>query len=322
MLIVFTLVLSLYMGWNIGANDAANCVGADVGCGIMSIKSAIIITSIFSFLGAILLGSNVVKTIGKGIVPLNALPANISSLIALGASFGAGIWITIATYKKIPVSTSHSIVGAVAGGGLALKTMIIWKKFGEVVVAWILTPFGAALVSFILYIILKWIFSFSFLKGKSSIILKVAIYITSMYLAFNWGANDVANATGVLISVGNITMFQATLIGSIAIIIGITTWGYRVIETVGFNITRLTPLMTIAAELGASLNINMYTLLGIPVSTSHSIIGGIWGVGLAQGIKTINRKIALDILLCWAITPVVSGLISFIVVKTLSYFLI
>lgn len=117
------------------------------------------------------------------------------------------------------------------------------------------------------------------------------------------------------------TSQQAAVFGAIAIIIGIVTLGKRVIQTVGFGITRLTPIMTIAAELASSLNVHIYTLLGIPVSTSHSIVGAVIGVGLLKGIKMLNKKMVLEIVFAWGITPFASGLISFITMKAIDIFL-
>jgi len=309
------------MGWSMGANDAANCVGADIGSGVMKLRDGIIITCVFSFLGSILLGHKVIKTIGKGVVPLNLLPPLQSDLISLAAILGAAIWVTIATYKKYPVSTSHSIVGAVAGGGLAFNTVIQWMKIKQIFICWVLTPFGSAIITILLYPLIKFIFSLAAIRKYEKEIALISIYVTSAYLAFSWGANDVANATGILIGTGNITPKGASIIGALAITLGITTWGYKVIETIGFNIVQLTPLMTIAVEVSSAINIHLYTHYGIPVSTSHSIVGAIWGIGILQGIKTINWKIAKDIILTWVLTPVISGLITFIFLRIINAFL-
>jgi len=95
------------------------------------------------------------------------------------------------------------------------------------------------------------------------------------------------------------------------------TWGYRVIETIGFKITHITPLMTIVMETASALNVHIYTHFGIPVSTSHSIVGAVWGAGILQGIKTMNLKLVREIILTWAITPLISGIITYITLETL-----
>jgi len=320
-LIILVLLSGGYIGWTMGANDAANCVGADIGSGKMTLRQGIIITCLFSFLGAVLLGSKVIKTIGKGIVPLDKLDPNISLLVALSACFGAGTWLLIATLKGLPVSTTHSSVGAVAGAGLAISAPIIWKKLLDIFICWVFTPLGAGLIAFILYRPFRRLFYLILPKKFINPMITLLIFLTSMYLAFTWGANDVANATGVITGTGILNSKQAAIYGAITIIIGIITLGHKVIKTVGFSITRLAPLMTITAELSSSLNVHIYTLLGIPVSTSHSIVGAVAGVGLAKGMRMINRKILLEIIFAWALTPFCAGLISFLTLKIINFFI-
>lgn len=314
-LIGVTLLLGGYIGWAIGANDAANCVGADIGSGKMTPRQGVIITCVFSFLGALLLGSKVIKTIGKGIVPLDKLDPQISLLIALVACFGAGTWVIVAAMRGLPVSTSHSIVGAVGGAGIAFGTPLIWKKLLDIFICWFLTPIGAAILSYILFRPFRRLF-YTFVPRKFyDPMLTFFIFATSIYLAFTWGGNDVANATGIITGAGIMSAKQAAIFGAIAIIIGIITLGRKVIQTIGFGITRLSPLMTIVAEIASGINVHLYTVFGIPVSTSHSIVGAVVGVGLVKGIKMINRKLIGEIMLVWSLTPLASGTISFLIIK-------
>jgi len=314
-LISITLLAGGFIGWSIGANDAANCVGADVGSGKMTVKEAIIITCVFSFLGALLFGHRVIKTIGKGIVPLDTLDPSIAVWIALAACFGAGVWVVAATYFKLPVSTSHSVVGALAGAGLAMSTPVIWGKLLDIFICWILTPIGAAAIAFVLYHPFRRLFYTLVPRRMTDLFFKIGLYATSIYLAFTWGANDVANVTGIISGTGLISPFVATVFGAIAITIGVATWGRRVIETVGFRITHLLPLMGIVAEIASGLNVHLYTILGIPVSTSHSMVGAVFGVGLVRGIKSIQNRVVRDIILAWTLTPFCAGLFSFAIMK-------
>ena len=315
LLIALTFIVSGYIGWTIGANDAANCVGADVGSGKMTVNQGIFVTCVFSFLGAVLLGSKVIKTVGKGIVPLHELEPNICLLVALSACFGAATWVLIATMRGLPVSTSHSIVGAVAGAGLAIGAPVIWQKLSDIFVCWLVTPFGAGIIAYVLYKPFRFLFYRFIPRRFTNEGYIFFIFLTSAYLAFTWGSNDVANATGLITGIGILNSTQAAVFGSIVIIIGIVTFGRKVIQTVGFNITRLAPLMAIVAEAASGLNVHLYSALGIPVSTSHSIVGAVVGVGLIKGIKVINKKLIKDIVLAWSLTPLASGVISYISVK-------
>ncbi|MBM3248557.1 MAG: inorganic phosphate transporter [Candidatus Omnitrophica bacterium] len=320
LVVAFTLLAGGYIGWAIGANDAANCVGADIGSGKMTVRQGIIITCLFSFLGAILLGSRVIKTIGKGIVPLDTLDPQIAVFIALAACFGAGTLVLVATLRGLPVSTSHAIVGAVAGAGLAIGAPVIWKKLLDIFICWVLTPVGAAIMSYILYRPFRRIFYYLVPRRFNDGVATFFVFLTSIYMAFTWGANDVANATGIITGAGIMNARQAAVFGSIAIIIGIATFGRKVIQTVGFGITRLAPLMAIVAELACALNVHLYTVFGIPVSTSHSIVGAVVGVGLVKGIKMVNKKMVGEIVFAWSLTPFVSGLISFLAIKLIFIF--
>lgn len=321
LVVSLTLLMGGYIGWAIGSNDAANCVGADIGSGKMTVRQGIIITCLFSFLGAILLGSRVIKTIGKGIVPLDKFAPQIGLFVALAACFGAGTWVLVVTIRGLPVSTSHSIVGAVAGAGLAMGAPVIWKKLLDIFICWVLTPVGAGVISYVLYRPFRRFFYTIVPRRFIDRVIIFFIFATSIYLAFTWGANDVANATGIIMGAGIMSSKQAAIFGAIAIIIGITTFGRKVIQTVGFGITRLAPLMAIVVEMTSSLNVHLYTMFGIPVSTSHSIVGAVVGVGLVKGIKMVNKKMVGEIIFAWSLTPFASGVISFLSVKLIRLFI-
>jgi len=316
---ILAIAAGVFIGISIGSNDAANCVGADIGSGMMSIKQGIIVTCLSGLAGALIMGRNVTKTIGKGIVPLHTLDPDLALLIGFSAALAAGIWIMTATHLKLPVSSSHSIVGAVAGAGLAAGTQVFWEKLGSIFLSWILTPLGAAILALALYYPSFYLFKLLVPEKKSQLVLKVLIFLTSVYLAFNWGANDVANATGVISGAGITTPVIAILIGAISMAVGVVIWGSKVVETIGFRITRLLPIMTLVAEVASALNVNVYTWLGIPVSTSHSIVGAVFGVGLIHGKRFLNKKLLSEMVLAWAVTPFIAGAISFIFMIIFSF---
>lgn len=306
---ILILLSGLLAGWTLGANDAANSMGTAVGAKVRTIREAVIIVGVFSLLGALLFGHRVIKTIGSGIVPMDQIDPHQSTIIALAAMLAAGTWLFGATYLKLPVSTTHSIVGAVAGAGLAAGNVpIYWSQLVDIVMAWVLTPVGGAIVAYVLYQLLRILVLQRF--DVSDRVWVWPLTISGMYMAFSWGANDVANATGLMVGVSMLTPFQAALLGGLAIVVGIATWGYRVMETVGTRITHLLPPMAFIAELAAALNVHLYTILGLPVSTTHSIVGAIFGVGLVFGRKAIDSRTVRDIVLAWAATPVAAGVVS------------
>ncbi|MBO8142752.1 MAG: inorganic phosphate transporter, partial [Firmicutes bacterium] len=303
------LLSGVFVGWNLGANDAANTMGTAVGARVRTIREAVIIVGVFSLLGSVLYGHRVIKTVGRGIVPLDLLDPEKATLIALASMLAAGVWLMWATYLKLPVSTTHSTVGAVAGAGLAAgEVPIRWVQLMDIFLAWILTPIGAAIMAFVLYKVLH-----------ALILQRIAVSdrfwawvltFSGMYMAFSWGANDVANATGVITGAGLLTPQKAAILGGLTIVAGIATWGYKVMETIGSRITHLLPPMAFVAEAAAALNVHLYTSLGLPVSTTHSIVGAVFGVGLVFGRGAIDARTARDIVLAWAATPVAAGSVS------------
>lgn len=312
--------MGLAVGWSIGANDAANSLGTAVGSKVVTLKQAVILITIFGFLGALLQGTHVAKTIGKGIVPLGMLPHDTALYIALVACFAACSWVILATYWKMPISTSHSIVGAIAGAGLAVGAPVNWKVLLDIFICWIFTPVGAALLGYIFYRIFKNVFYRIVPRRYIKPVMAFLIITSGCYVAYTWGANDVANATGVISGAGVLTPNMSVFLGGLAIVVGITTWGYKVIETIGSEITYLLPIMAFSAQLASAINVHVYTLLGVPVSTSHSIVGAIFGVGLVRGTRVINFRIMKEIVVCWLATPFISGIISFVSLKCIGMF--
>jgi PiT family inorganic phosphate transporter len=318
--VLLTLLMGAAVGWSIGANDAANSLGVAVGSRVLTLRRAIVLIVIFGFLGAYFQGAHVTKTIGKGIVPIDQLNNNAALYLAMVACFAACSWVILATYWKMPISTSHSIVGAVAGAGLAIGAPVKWKVLGDIFICWIFTPLGAAALGYIFFLILKNVFYRIIPRNYIRITVSWLIILSGCYVAYTWGANDVANATGVIAGSGLMTPKVSVVFGGLAIVLGIMTWGYKVIETIGSEITHLLPLMAFAAQLASAINVHIYTLWGIPVSTSHSIVGAIFGVGLVKGVKVLNIRIMKEIIVCWLATPFVSGAISFLVLKTIGIF--
>lgn len=402
-LLVASLVAGFYMAWNIGANDVANAMGTSVGSGAVTLRQAILIAAVFEFAGAVLVGADVTETISKGIVettqfePDGPLGADGPLQLAMGmfsALLAAGIWLQVATMWGLPVSTTHSIVGAVTGFGvLALGPAAVdWGQVGTIVLSWGVSPLTGALIAWAMFafvrtsilrndepaeaarrvgpflvglvtVILVLSFIFKALKNviddpppyvsygsalACGVIATVVtawflrrkpqkqpnpyIYvervfgwlqiITAIFVAFAHGANDVANAVGPLAAVVNIigsgfrtlphevpVPFWVLALGGLGIVIGLATWGYKVIETIGRQITEMTPSRGFSAEFGAATTVLIASKLGLPISTTHTLVGSVIGVGLAQGMAAINLRVIGNIVNSWLATiPAAAGL--------------
>ncbi len=163
LVLIFGFIVGFYMAWNIGANDVANAMASAVGAKAITIRQAIVIAGILNILGAAFIGSHVTNTIRKGIVSTQVLSDPHLALIgALSALLAAALWVSFATWKSLPVSTTHSIVGAMIGFGIMAGgfSVINWGKLGAVVLSWIISPVLSLVIGFVMFkIITKFILS-------------------------------------------------------------------------------------------------------------------------------------------------------------------
>ncbi len=299
------VLVGFYVGWNIGANDTANCIGTPVGSGLISYRRMVYLVAVFVVLGALLQSHNVMKTIGEGVV---AEPLNLMAVLT--AMLSAGFFVTLATFFKIPVSTSQAIVGGVVGAGLSMGNGINISQVATIGEVWIVSPPLTALMSFVLYHLLAF-----FLKRVRRVtfwdrILSYLVILSGAYVAFSLGANDVGNSVGPLTVLG-IDQIWLALLGGVSLSIGVITYGKRVTETVGKGITSLGPLSAVAAQTSAAIAVHFFSIIGIPVSTSQAIVGAVVGVGLVKGVKTVRLGKIAEIVVGWVATPTVAGLFSF-----------
>lgn len=402
-------LFGIFMAWGIGANDVANAMATSVGAKALTIKQAILVAAIFEFAGAVLAGGEVTSTIRKGIVDASLMSDSPDLLIfgMLSALLAAGIWLLIASHKGWPVSTTHSIVGAIVGFaavGIGVEA-VNWAKVGTIVMSWVISPLTAGLISFLIFrsvqkLILekedplprakKYVPIYMFLAGFNITLVtifkglkhvglelstfqayltatligvgiaaigKIAInrievdkkaekqfhyhtvervfgvlmVITACGMAFAHGSNDVANAIGPVAAVVSTAAsgvvgqkaaipIWVLMLGGAGIVIGLATYGRRVIATVGEKITHLTPSRGFAAELAAATTIVVASGTGIPISTTHTLVGAILGVGMARGIASIDLAVVGRIMLSWVVTIPAGAILSiifFLIMKSL-----
>jgi PiT family inorganic phosphate transporter len=159
--IVLAALFGLFMAWGIGANDVANAMATSVGSRALTIKQAILVAAVFEFLGAVLAGGEVTSTIRKGIVDADLLAGSPELLVygMLAALLAAGTWLLIASHKGWPVSTTHSIVGAIVGFaavGIGVDA-VHWEKVGTIVLSWVVSPLTAGFIAFLIYLSVQWL---------------------------------------------------------------------------------------------------------------------------------------------------------------------
>jgi len=302
---MFSLLGGVFLGWSLGSNDASNVFGTAVSSRMLKFWTAAVFASVFVVTGAIISGQAGIETL-KGLTSISLDQAVISSV-------AAAVTVTIMTVLGLPVSTSQAVVGAIMGIGI-LNQQINLGVLGKVVACWVGTPVGAVIVSIPLYYVVAAIYNrLNMNLFRADSMLRFGLVAAGSYGAYALGANNVANVTAVFVGAGLITVFFATLIGGVSIALGIITYSKPVMETVGKKLVKLDPFSAFVVVLAEAITVHIYTIIGVPVSTSQAVIGAVIGVGIVKGVHTVSKKTLQNILLAWVLTPVVSCFIALII---------
>ena len=315
LILFFILGASVYVGWNIGANDTANCIGPTVGCGLLTFRKAVVLVAIFVILGGVLQGHHVLKTIGKGIVK-----TELNHTAIMVTLICSGFFVTLATFFRIPTSTSQAIVGGIIGIGLAVGARIDYSQIITIAESWVICPFLAMALSFILSHVLS--FVLRRIRISAILVQNALVWlaiISSCYVAYSLGANHAGIAVGLISNIGGVHPFILLFIGSAAIAAGAITYGKKVTDTVGKGITPLDIQGAFVAQTSSALGIHFFSILGIPISTSSAIVGAVIGVGLTKGSKAISKKTIRTIFCGWVLTPFLAAGSSFLIYKIISF---
>jgi len=299
---MLSLLGGVFLGWSLGANDAANCFGSAVASRMVRYWTAAVLCSIAVTVGALLEGQAGIETLSS----LTVLDLEQAVVITVAAA----ITVTIMTVLGLPVSTSQAAVGAILGIGFFNQEINV-GELGKVVACWVGTPTGAVLVAFLLYKLLARVYNRLPLGlVDSDRLLRAALIVAGCYASYTLGANNVANVTGVYVGAGMLTVFMAALIGGLSIAFGVMTYSRNVMETVGSKLVRLDPFSALIVVLAEGLTVHFYTIMGVPVSTSQAVIGAVMGIGIVKGASTIKRKTLYGILTGWFLTPPVACFIA------------
>jgi inorganic phosphate transporter, PiT family len=296
------LLGGVFLGWSLGANDAANCFGSAVASRMVRFWTAAVLCSIFLVLGALLEGQAGIETLSS----LTRLDLEQAVVITVAAA----ATVTLMTAFGLPVSTSQAAVGAILGIGFFNQEVNV-AGLGKVVACWFGTPVGAVAAAVILYKALAFVYNrLPTSVFQTDMLLRAALIVAGGYASYALGANNVANVTAVFVGAGALTVFMATWVGGLSIALGVLTYSRGVMETVGRKLVRLDPFSALVVVLAEGLTVHFYTLLGVPVSTSQAVIGAVLGIGFLRGAKTIRRKTLYGIFTGWFLTPPVACIIT------------
>lgn len=299
----------ILIAFGIGSNDTSNSLGICIGSGVIKLKKAVLLFGCFVFAGIVLQGQRVMETVGKDLLGVNL------SVLSISLSISAFL-IILSNWRRLPLSTHQVIIGSLTGSGVASGVDINFLSLAEIAFSWVVSPLIASFFSFVIYKIMeKTLSRLSFFRIER--ILRILLLIGGILIAYNTGANELATVLGPVIHSGLISKMPSFLLGSFFVFLGAVLLSHRVIETVGKGITTLDPYSGFAAQFGAGSCVLLFTFLGMPISTTYCIIGGISGVGMVKGMKTVRIELVKKIIINWFLAPSLAFLICFAVTKVL-----
>ena len=331
--ILFFLSSGLFLGWSLGANDAANVFGTAVGTRMVRFATAAAICSVFVILGAVLSGSGAAHTLGK----LGAINALGGSFMAAGA---AALAVFAMTKAGLPVSTTQAIVGAIIGWNLFTGTSTDAATLITILITWLVCPLLAAGIAAALFkLTTRVIRTTRPHLLRQDAYTRLGLILAGAFGAYSLGANNIANVMGVFVPVSPFTEFefgvfgtfssvqQLFLLGAVAIAVGVITYSKRVMLTVGGRLLPMSPVAAWVVVVAHSIvlfvfsseglesllaNAGLPTIPLVPVSSSQAVVGAVLGIGLLRGGRTIRWRMLGRIGLGWLATPIIAGLGCFV----------
>ncbi len=330
---LFFLSSGLFLGWSLGANDAANVFGTAVGSRMIRFSTAAIICSVFVILGAVMSGGGAATTLGK-----------LGTIDALGgafmAAFAAALSVYLMTKAGLPVSTTQAIVGAIVGWNLFSATATDASTLQTILGTWVICPLLAAVIALALYkLTTAFLHHARFHMLRLDAYTRTALLLAGAFGAYSLGANNIANVMGVFVpsspftdlSVAGVVNFssveQLFLLGGLAIAVGVITYSERVMLTVGGGMLPLSPIAAWVVVMAHSIVLFLFASRGlqtfllendlptiplVPVSSSQAVVGAVLGIGLLQGGRQIRWHVVRGVVLGWVATPVAAGLICYV----------
>jgi PiT family inorganic phosphate transporter len=310
------ILVALIFDFVNGFHDAANSIATVVSTRVLSPRYAVIWAAFFNFVAFLFFGLHVATTIGKGIID----PAVVDPAVVFSALLGAIVWDLVTWFYGIPSSSSHALIGGLAGAAVAKAGAGSLDAAGltKVTISIVLSPVIGFVLAFLFMVAVFWIFRRSTPAKVDNWFRRGQLVSAALY-SLGHGGNDAQKTMGIitalLYSTGYLTgEFHVPLWVGAGVSRGdgarTLSGGWRIVRTMGLKITKLKPVGGFCAETGGAITLFAATALGVPVSTTHTITGAIIGVGAVTKLSAIRWGIAGRIVWAWLLTIPCSAFIA------------
>ena len=315
-ILVFLVVLALAFDFLNGFHDAANSIATIVSTRVMRPQWAVLWAAFFNFIAFLFFGLLVAATVGKGIID----PAVVDHYVVFGALVGAISWNIITWYFGIPSSSSHALIGGLAGAAVAKGGVdtLIASGFLKTTAAIVLSPLLGLVLGAMLMLVVSWIFSGTTPRRVDRWFRRLQ-FVSASFYSLGHGGNDAQKTMGIiwmLLIAAQVTgpkdplPFWVVMVCQTAMALGTMFGGWRIVKTMGQKITKLKPVGGACAETGGAITLFLATWLGVPVSTTHTITGAIVGVGSVNKFNAVRWGVAGNIVWAWILTIPCSAFIA------------
>ena len=320
--VVLTAILFDYVN---GFHDAANSIATVVATRVLTPLKAVSMAAFFNFVAALLLGTGVASTIGRGFVNTEI----VTPYVILAGLSGAIIWNFLTWYLKLPISSSHALIGGYAGAAVAKRGLdgLVLGRWPSTLAFIVIGPMIGLILGYGLMLCVYWVFK-SFSPARIDRWFRHLQIASAALLSCAHGSNDAQKSMGIITAVlvagrvqsGFRVPFWVILACATAMGLGTLSGGWRVVHTMGTRLTRLKPRSGFSAETGAAVSILVATYLGLPVSTTHVVTGAIAGVGSIQRVRAVRWNVASDIVTAWILTIPAAAIVAALAFFVIRFF--
>jgi len=322
-ILVFIILVALAFDFLNGFHDAANSIATVVSTRVLTPRQAVLWAAFFNFVAAFLLGTQVAKTIGSGMIDI----AVVNNRVVLAGLLGAIVWNLITWYFGLPVSSSHALIGGYAGAAVAKAgfAAILLAGWIKTLVFIVLAPLIGMILGLGFTVALTWIFRRGHPSRLDRLFRRLQLVSAGLY-SLGHGGNDAQKTmgiiTGLLVASGQLHAFKVPiwviLLSHAAIALGTMFGGWRIVKTMGTKITKLQPFGGFCAETAGAITLLGATFAGIPVSTTHTITGAIVGVGASRRLSAVKWGVAGRIVWAWVLTIPIAAAVAAVVYSLLA----